>query len=166
MLDALEVADESAEDDERGVRATDVKVPVVPPPSSAVAPSAVGPTPAKLPRQAPRDESLDPRAGAASQGRPATPPRVRSLAAELGALRRAQAALRRGDGQAALRELETYEHPDSRLAAERRAVKILALCATGRVSEAKRLAARFSSTYPNSLHTRAIANSCVKSDTD
>lgn len=84
-----------------------------------------------------------------------------SLEGELWLLKNVQAALRRGDGSEALRLLDAHGSLDRRLLAERSAARILALCAAGRVEEARRAATEFTVAHPGSMHQRAVAKSCV-----
>ena len=74
---------------------------------------------------------------------------------------RQQLALRQGDGEAALRALDTHTTDDRILLAERSAARILALCSVGRVAEARRAAARFRRDHPESVQRDAIARSCA-----
>jgi hypothetical protein len=84
-----------------------------------------------------------------------------SLEAELALLREVQAALRRGAGNEALRKLDTHRTRDRQLLAERSAARILALCAVGRVEEARRAAQVFLKQHPRSLQRAAIVESCA-----
>jgi hypothetical protein len=86
---------------------------------------------------------------------------VRSLRTELALLQRVQAALQRGDGAEALRELAAHRTQDRTLLAERRAARILALCLVGRITEARRAAAEFARQHPDAVHREAIARSCA-----
>jgi len=88
--------------------------------------------------------------------------RASTLKSELAVLRVAQTALKRGDGEAALRVLDAHRTADRTLLAERRAARILALCAAGRVDEARGAAADFARRHPDSVQREAIANSCAE----
>ncbi len=88
---------------------------------------------------------------------------VPSLRAELDLLAEVQAALKRGDGEAALKKLDAHETRDARLLAERRVARILALCAAGREDEARRAAAEFAQQHPGSVHQHAVSASCGRS---
>lgn len=113
------------------------------------------PTPA-LERAKPR-----PRGGAPRVAEDASSSEASSLRAELDLLQRVQAALKRGDGASALRELAAHRTADSTLLAERRAARILALCQLGRITEAQRAAAVFAEQHPDSLQRAAIDSSCA-----
>lgn len=91
----------------------------------------------------------------------ATPERAPSAGAELAVLAEAQAALRAGDGAATLRTLDSHATRDARFLAERRALRILALCAAGRVLEARREADAFRKSDPTSIQRTSIARSCA-----
>jgi hypothetical protein len=80
---------------------------------------------------------------------------------ELETLRRAQAALKRGDGAAALHELDAHELPEGALLAELQAARILALCVVGRIGDARRAAEEFARQHPGSPQQAAIASSCA-----
>lgn len=98
--------------------------------------------------------------------RRASPGRGGTLRAELELLRRVQSALKRGDGPAALRELDAHKTADRELLAERQAARILALCLLGRISEARRGASEFAVRHPESLQRDAIMSSCANPETD
>jgi hypothetical protein len=100
----------------------------------------------------------------AAQRPPARRPpaqRAATLRDELELLGRVQAALQRGDGVTALRELDTHPTRDRRLLAERDAARIVALCLVGRVTEARRAAELFDQQHPGSVQHEAIATSCA-----
>ncbi len=86
-----------------------------------------------------------------------------TLREEIAHLRRVQAALRQGDGVRALQLLDAHSTGDRQFAAERSAARILALCASGRVAEARRAAQVFVRRFPNSVQRSAIARSCANS---
>lgn len=88
-------------------------------------------------------------------------PESSGLGAELALLQRAQAALRRGDGAGALRELETFPDGSGLLLAERRVARVLALCSLSRVAEAQALAAEVVRTDPGSVQRAALQRSCA-----
>jgi hypothetical protein len=96
---------------------------------------------------------------------PAPAPRAPTAREELDALVRAQAAVRAGDGPSALRVLDAHG-ADPRLAAERRALRILALCAAGRTAEARREAAEFLRGDPTSIQRGAVARSCAGAEVE
>ena len=89
--------------------------------------------------------------GGAGAGRRA-PKLPATLEHELTALRSARAALRSGDTQQALRELDHYEQAlgERQLVAEAALLRIEALAASGRTDAAVALARRFVSERPNS----------------
>jgi hypothetical protein len=91
----------------------------------------------------------------------AEPVAASGLRGELELLQRVQAALKRGDAAAALRELEAHRTTDGTLLAERRAARILALCQLGRVDDARRAAAVFVERHPDSLQRAAVDGSCA-----
>lgn len=88
-------------------------------------------------------------------------PASNGLAAELALLQRAQAALRRADGESALRELDAFGGSGGQLLAERRAARVLALCSLGRVAEARALAAELLRAEPSSVQRAALERSCA-----
>ncbi len=93
-------------------------------------------------------------------------PRVRdpspaSLREEIALLADVKAALARGDGATALARLDGHVTTDRQLLAERRAARILALCALRRVGEARDAAAKFLLDDPGSVQRGAIERSCA-----
>jgi hypothetical protein len=84
-----------------------------------------------------------------------------SMRAELELLSEVHAALQRGDGASALRRLDAHVTTDRQLAAERRAARVLALCAVGRVEEARRASAAFVREHPASVQRGAVERSCA-----
>ena len=110
------------------------------------------PTPAALPVK--RRSAPAARNGAAVQAVP-------SLGAELELLRRVQAALQRGDGETALRELDAQVTSDRTLLPERRAARILALCRTGRLDALRLARAEFVRDYPDSVQREAVERACA-----
>ena len=88
-------------------------------------------------------------------------PRPASLREELALLADVQAALERGDGATALRRLDAHVTDDRQFTAERRAARILALCALGRIREARAGAALFLSENPGSVQRTAVERSCA-----
>jgi hypothetical protein len=133
------------------------RAPTVPrvPVAAATAPREITPPP--LPTAAPAPPVSD--AGAARRRQ--EPRRAPSLRAELELLERVQGALRRGDGEAALRELAGHRSADRTLRAEREAARILALCLAGKEAAAQAAALRFLREHPGSLQRDAIATSCA-----
>jgi hypothetical protein len=104
-----------------------------------------------------RSKASSRRSSAAAAERPASS----GLAAELALLQRAQAALQRGDGAGALRELDTFPGTSGQLLAERRAARVLAFCSLGRVAEARALGAELVRTDPDSVQRAALERSCA-----
>jgi hypothetical protein len=88
-------------------------------------------------------------------------PSPASLREEIALLAEVRAALARGDGATALARLDAHVTTDRQLRAERRAARILALCAVGRADEARRAASEFLRNEPNSLQRAAIERSCA-----
>jgi len=137
--------------------------------SEAVAPS--------VPETAPAGEASAPRASsvaafpelgslAASKSavtapQPSAPGAV--LSAEARALADAQRALREGRNSEALSRIEQQESQfaSGELGQERRAAKIVALCALGRVTEARALALRFLADSPRSPLSARIRATCA-----
>jgi hypothetical protein len=105
---------------------------------------------------APAKRSSAPAARSEAAARPAP-----SLASELELLRRVQAALRRGDGETALRELDAHVTNDRELLPERRAARILAVCRLGRVDAARLARAEFLSEHPDSIQREAVERACA-----
>jgi hypothetical protein len=88
-------------------------------------------------------------------------PAPASLREEIALLAEVRAALARGDGATALARLDAHVTTDRQLRAERRAARILALCAVGRADEARQAAAEFLRNEPDSLQRAAIERSCA-----
>jgi hypothetical protein len=146
-----------------------------PPPATSALPPAGSALPQVAlvlsPRSAPSarvPSSPHPAASATASSVPRRLPSepVASLRAELNVLDRAQRALKNGDGEAALRELDNAKTSDGPLRAERQAARILALCSAGRASEARAAIARFFEDYPDSAHRAAIVSGCANFATD
>jgi hypothetical protein len=80
---------------------------------------------------------------------PEAPAGTTSLAAELRLLTAARSALRSGDAELALRRLRDHgaSFPDSTLARERDATEVKALCALGRIDDARSLAAAYAARF-------------------
>lgn len=79
-------------------------------------------------------------------------------------LRSAQAAIARGDGAGALAWLREHEErfPDGVMAEERKAVRVFALCASGRSSEARAAATAFVAASPRSPLAARVKRSCAE----
>jgi len=84
-----------------------------------------------------------------------------SLRAELTLLGEVESALSRGEAAVALRLLDGHVTTDRQLVAERKAARVLALCALGRSDEARRSAAEFFRQHPASPQWTAIERSCA-----
>ena len=83
---------------------------------------------------------------------------------ELSYVRRAQSALRRGDGLLALRLMRSLDEsqPNGALLAERNVTRVLALCQLGRTEEAGLVARRVLSTDSTAtVYRRRLAGSCA-----
>jgi hypothetical protein len=102
-----------------------------------------------------------PKTSRAASAAPAKRPKANGLAAEVALLRRAQAALRRGDGATALRELNAWPGSGVQLLAERRVARVLALCSLGRVAQAQALAADVVRADPDSVQRATLERSCA-----
>jgi hypothetical protein len=117
-------------------------------PAALVAPSpAAAATPSPPPR----------RRGTRAEPAPADP------AADLRLLRQAQSALSAGRGGEALALLRDHQraYPRTQFGQERDAIRILALCATGRESAARRLGRRFLERAGHSPMAGAVRESCA-----
>jgi hypothetical protein len=132
-----------------------------PPRERAEGDRAVSDAPAK--RAAPK--SLPDSGG--SKPLPSTEPpgvqRGAAVAEEARLLRDADRALRSGDAEAALALLEQHEraHPGGTLVEERAAERVFALCAGGRLTEARSAAARFLEQYPRSPLAERVRATCA-----
>jgi hypothetical protein len=87
-----------------------------------------------------------------------------SLAREVSLLRAARAALDGGDAQRALALLGRHAQlwPGGVLAEERLATQVLALCALGRVADARAAAQDLETVAPESPHLARVRASCVR----
>lgn len=117
--------------------------PIPPPTPAAVEPSPAAVVPAPTPRR-PAASAEDP------------------MLAELRAVQTAQRALSRHDGPAALRTLAALDrtHPRGNLREERDALRVLAMCAAGRVDDARAAAAVFLSRHPGSPQAARVQGAC------
>ena len=120
-----------------------------PPVAVAPAPSAAPVAPAGVRGNCPAAPARAPGAGAAAD---------RGLGRERALLDQARAALVSGDPQAALGTLERHRRgfPDGRLAEERDVLRVKALFAAGRTTEAREAAASFLRKHPASLFRSAV----------
>lgn len=118
---------------------------------------------AALAPEAPSREKKIARSRPGSSGTSASALRNRpeSLEAELELLQEVQSDLRRGAPREALAKLDAHRTEDRQLLAERSAARILALCAIGRVDEARRRAAAFLKQHPRSVQRTAVVESCA-----
>lgn len=116
------------------------------------------------PATTPVVEAPAPPVAAAPFARPRRVEAEDDLAGELLLIQRAQRALARGDGAAALEALDEHAraHPHGRLTEERQAARVLALCAVGRSDEARVAAARFVARYPTSPHAARVRGACAR----
>lgn len=85
---------------------------------------------------------------------------------EIRAVREAHAALKSGNGDAALRILEQQSKKPGILAEERAAARVLALCAAGRAKEARAEAGRFLAIYPRSPQATRVSSACAEIESD
>jgi hypothetical protein len=108
-------------------------------------------------------EVTKPSASSTARPRAATPVAGSSLEAETALLEKAQAELRAGHPDRALAELDQQdaEFKQGTLGQERRAGRILALCAAGRKAEAKAEAERFLAESPHSPTAARVRSSCA-----
>jgi hypothetical protein len=99
---------------------------------------------------------------AASPGAASGVSETDQLLIETRGLRRMQRALRAGDARGALELLdrEDEQHGAGLLQEERAAARVLALCRLGRISEARREAARFEERWPRSALAARVRSSC------
>lgn len=89
---------------------------------------------------------------------------VGGLAEEVELLRRAREATRDGDGARALAVLDDLERrqPAGALGEERRASRIVALCASDRATEGKDAARTFLAEMPSSIHAERVRAACER----
>jgi hypothetical protein len=94
---------------------------------------------------------------------PAKPKPDDDVAGEAALIRAAHAALARGDGAEALSALDrhTARYPHGALVEERQAARVFALCASGRVAEARDAAAAFVGESPRSPMVAQVRRACV-----
>ena len=111
-------------------------------------------------------ESADVPPSALAPEPPATPTRktatVDPLAEEVAILSKATSALRAGSPTEGLRLLDEHQRrfPKGRLAEERRAARIQALCALGKLSAAEAELARLAQSSPRSPHLARAQRAC------
>jgi len=118
---------------------------------------ATGDAPTRADKPRPRKPA--PRPDAAAPAEPL------DLAAELRLLASIRAALRRGDSEAALAGVAEHRRSfgaAGALVQERSAHEVEALCAAGREADARRLAAEFLRSYPDSPHRARVTSGCAE----
>ncbi|MBX7080086.1 MAG: hypothetical protein K1X88_12900 [Nannocystaceae bacterium] len=154
--------------DERDAGTTAIAAPRTPPaepPPPAIATPAVAPAVAPAivaaPREGKRSRNVEPIPSPSLPPEPAPASEPSFDAAEVTALRRAQALLGR-DPQAALAQLERHaeRYPGSSLAAERDAARVAALCNLDRVDDARRAAAAFERAHAGSPLLARVRATC------
>jgi hypothetical protein len=103
-------------------------------------------------------------AGVVSETPGVKPQSAQSLEAESRALAEAQRALRDHDAEWALNMLAQQDRvfADGKLAEERAAARVLALCAAGRLDEGRAAAERFQRQYPGSMLTERVRQACER----
>jgi hypothetical protein len=111
----------------------------------------------KRPRTTPSPTAAFPAATSSAPASSALP----SLRDEIALLAEVNAALARGDGATALQRLDEHDAAERRLLAERKALRIRALCLLGRTSEAERLARAFLREHPTSVQRTGVERSCA-----
>lgn len=160
---------------ERGQTAAEPRT-VVPEPSTratATAPvehAPVVPTQDGLPEIEPRtDEDADARAatGASPRSRArvrasTTKPEPAGIGRELQLLTAASESVKRGEHEAALAALHTHarEYPSGSLVEDREALRVIALCGAGRMTDGARAARAFTERFPSSVHTKRALEAC------
>jgi len=123
--------------------------------------------PPAVPQPGRRADLLAPRSNGvagAEEARSAPDP-----ARELAALREAQSALARGDGEAALRSMRRLDETGAAgvLSAERAVTRVLALCQLGRAAEATTAAQQaLRDGQDTALYRRRLAASCARIDNE
>jgi hypothetical protein len=140
-------------------RAATANARAVAPRVTAVAPSTTDWAPA-APTRSSVVPSVAERGSAQSS---AQPKRAETLQAEAELLAAASGALGRGRAQHALELLDKHEreYADGVLAEERAAARVLALCETGRIDEARRHAEQFLHRAPRSPLVPRVRGSCA-----
>jgi hypothetical protein len=122
--------------------------------SPPVAPAPTNELSEKLPTL-PEPPSVEKRASAAARS-------ADNLAQEVAILSRAGAELHAGRPAVALKTLEEHQRkfPSGKLAQERTAARVQALCALGRTKEARADFARLARSSPNSPHVARASKAC------
>jgi hypothetical protein len=124
------------------------------------------PTPGPAPQRAVQAAPITPVQPVPSDMPPATGPEgqpAAGLARELEQVRAADAAIRAGDGDAALAAADAYlrAHPTGTFAPEARFHRIAALCLLGHKDAAREAAAAFERDYPSSPLRARVAALCA-----
>lgn len=97
-----------------------------------------------------------------SQASSPTPPEPAPFEAEFAIIEQAQAALRAGRAQDALRHLDRHrtEHPRGALVEDREALRVVALCRLQRDDDAGKARDEFLKRWPRSLHVKRVTQAC------
>jgi hypothetical protein len=157
-------------------------------PVPARAPGAVAPSPSATPRSAPAELEPQPERSSSDRAPGETVASVRaagperhepgpaaralpnrdSVRDEAALLAAARAAITNGDAPLALERLDehTVRFPSGVLLEERRVLRVLALCASGRASEARSAAAAFMADSPRSPLVSSVRNACAAPSAD
>ena len=90
------------------------------------------------------------------------PPEPAPFEAEFALIEQAQAALRAGRAQGALRHLNRHrtEHPRGALVEDREALRVVALCRLQRDDDAGKARDEFLRQWPRSLHVKRVTQAC------
>ena len=138
---------------------------VEPAPVAPVEPPAVAPAkarPAVTPTESTTDVELEAPAPEPAVSPSRKPPTPDPLVEEIAILSKATSALRAGKPAEGLRLLSDHQRkfPNGRLAEERRAARIQALCALGRRTEAEAELTRLAQSSPRSPHLARAQRAC------
>jgi hypothetical protein len=97
-----------------------------------------------------------------SEPKPDEPPMPAGIGQEIDLVKQAGRALAAGDHARALRVLDEHarEFPDGALTEDRSALRVLALCAAGRVDEGSRAKQAFADRWPRSVHADRLEDGC------
>ncbi|MDB4994598.1 MAG: hypothetical protein JWM74_2030 [Myxococcaceae bacterium] len=133
---------------------------VVAPPLPALSTVAAPARPPESRGPSPSETSVVRRARIAATGASSASP-----VSEVSLVRAAHVARENGDPTAALTYLATHarDFPRGTLVEERELETVLALCALGRVDEARAKASAFDVAFPSSAHADRVARSCARS---
>jgi hypothetical protein len=152
------------------VEMSPVEAPAAAAPSMLEQPAEVAPSPPARPSRRASDETPR-RVVARNADPPAAPPpaeskpdRLEDLRVEVDLLRQAKEATSGGDASRALALLEQHasRFPNSVLAPERRATRVLALCAAGQTTRARQEASSFLADYPKSPLAPRVKEACAE----